>query len=97
MHFQVPCLGIMEDFTDVVHRVLDNTNPPWGSSSSTSIGSGPEGPWLMGLENASGGQGMVASRSSRPELASGAGTQWRYRAWLGAQGLGMPPGARTWL
>jgi hypothetical protein len=25
----------------------------------------------------------------------GAGTQWHYRAWLGAQELGMPPGVRT--
>jgi hypothetical protein len=55
MHFQVPCLGVMEDFTDVVDRVLDDTNPPWGSSSSTFMSSGPEGSWLLRPKNASGG------------------------------------------
>jgi hypothetical protein len=28
IHFLVPCLGIMEDLTNVVHRVLDGTDPP---------------------------------------------------------------------
>jgi hypothetical protein len=27
MYFKVPCLGIMEDFTDVVHRALDGMDP----------------------------------------------------------------------
>jgi hypothetical protein len=30
MHFKVPCLGIMEDLTDIVHRALDGTDPHWG-------------------------------------------------------------------
>jgi hypothetical protein len=30
MHFEVPCLGIMEDLTDVVYRALDSMDPPWG-------------------------------------------------------------------
>jgi hypothetical protein len=30
MHYQVPCLGIMEDLTDVVYRTLDSTDSPWG-------------------------------------------------------------------
>jgi hypothetical protein len=30
MYFQVSCLGVMEDFTDVVHRTLNDLDPPWG-------------------------------------------------------------------
>jgi hypothetical protein len=30
MYFQVSCLGIMEDFTDLVHRTLNDPDPPWG-------------------------------------------------------------------
>jgi hypothetical protein len=42
---------------------------PRGSGSSISMGSGPEGLWLLGPENASGGRGVVTSRSPGPELA----------------------------
>jgi hypothetical protein len=56
IHFQVPCLDVMEDLTDVVHQALDGTDPPWGFGSSTSMGSGPEGPWLLGPENALGAE-----------------------------------------
>jgi hypothetical protein len=30
MHFHVPCLGVIEDLTDVVHQTMDNTDHPWG-------------------------------------------------------------------
>jgi hypothetical protein len=43
MHFQISCLGVMEDFTNEVHRALDGLDPPWGSDISTSIGSGSRG------------------------------------------------------
>jgi hypothetical protein len=35
---QVPCLGLIEDLADVVHRSLDGPDPPRGSGASTSIG-----------------------------------------------------------
>jgi hypothetical protein len=38
MHFQLPCLGIMEDLTDVVYPALDSTDPPWGAVSLRSPG-----------------------------------------------------------
>jgi hypothetical protein len=28
MHLQLSCLGVMEDFTDVVYRALDDPDPP---------------------------------------------------------------------
>jgi hypothetical protein len=28
MYFKVPCLGVLQDFTDVVHRALDGPDPP---------------------------------------------------------------------
>jgi hypothetical protein len=30
MHFQLSCLGVMEDFTDEVHQTLNSPDPPWG-------------------------------------------------------------------
>jgi hypothetical protein len=56
IHFQVPCLGIMEDLTNVVYQALDSMDPPWRSGSSTSMGSSLVGPWLPRSENASGGR-----------------------------------------
>jgi hypothetical protein len=35
---QVSCLGLVEDLTDVVHRILNNPDPVGGSGASTSIG-----------------------------------------------------------
>jgi hypothetical protein len=40
---QVPCLGLMEDLADVVHWMLDSSDPPGGgrgSGASISIGVG---------------------------------------------------------
>jgi hypothetical protein len=39
---QIPCLGFVEDLTDVVHRALDSPDPPGGGgfAASSSIGSG---------------------------------------------------------
>jgi hypothetical protein len=71
MHFQVPCFGVMDDLTDIVHWALDGTTPPWGSGSSTSMGSGLEGLWFPGSKNVLGCRGVVASRASGPESASG--------------------------
>jgi hypothetical protein len=62
----------MEDLTDVVHQALDNTDPPWGADSSTFMGLGPKGLWLLRPKDSSGGggrRGMAALRSSGPQLA----------------------------
>jgi hypothetical protein len=44
MDLQVPCLGLVEDFADVVHQSLDGPDPPegggFGASISIGVGSG---------------------------------------------------------
>jgi hypothetical protein len=82
----------MEDLTDVVHQALDNTDPPWGGDSSTFMGLGPKGLWLLRPKDSWGGggeawHGMAALRSSGPQLASGgwdpvalSGLAWRSGA-----------------
>jgi hypothetical protein len=40
MDLQVPYLGLVEDFADVVHRSLDGLDLPEGSGASISIGAG---------------------------------------------------------
>jgi hypothetical protein len=82
MHFQVPYFGIMEDLANIVHWVLDGTTSPWGFSSSTTMGSDPDGSWLPGFKNASGCRRVVASRVLGPE--------WASRSW-DAVALLVPP------
>jgi hypothetical protein len=71
----------MEDLTDVVHCVLDGTDPLGGPV------------YLPPQAHArrSGGFEVVGTRVG----PLGPGTQWHYWAWLGAQGLGMPPRTGT--
>jgi hypothetical protein len=50
MHFQVPCFGVMDDLTDVVHRALDGTTPPWGVRFVNLHGLGPRGLVVPGIQ-----------------------------------------------
>jgi hypothetical protein len=72
MDLKVPCLGLVDNFDDVVHRSLDDPDPPGGGGSGAptcSRSSGPEGTskvrdpttvWSLGPEAASGGRDPVS-------------------------------------
>jgi hypothetical protein len=79
MDLQVPCLGLVEDLTDVVHRALDGPDPPrggGGSDASLSMGLGagavgpldPKGPQRSGTLGLLGHQGLNWPPGARTRL-----------------------------
>jgi hypothetical protein len=71
MHFQIPCLGLVENLIDVVDWSLYGSDPPGGGGWWIDLHwLGSEDPWLSRPKGASESWDPVACWFSDPDVAS---------------------------